>query len=337
MFHASSDRAENSPDSTTYHSVSAKCRHTGYSLCMSADLLEQQQSKESAPVDTSMLCWPALGAIFFWSAMGPFAKRALAEFPTLAYTAIRPIIAVILLFSFLWIRREPILIERQDIRRIVLAGTIGMGLSQFFYIGGLARTSVSHNVILISCTPLLIAIYRLVIKRQRLDRRSSFGVIGGFLGVVLLVFGAGGSSDATLLGDLLSLCGAVAWMVATILPAPLLAKYGTLRTSAWLLAASLLFIVPISAVSIGEAISNAPSLAAWASVVYGGVFGILIGNSLWQRAVHEIGPSRTLIYLYLEPVGAMILAALFLGELLNAVQALGGLLALAGVALVRRA
>ena len=49
------------------------------------------------------------------------------------------------------------------------------------------------------------------------------------------------------------------------------------------------------------------------------------------------GASRTLIYLYLEPVGAMILAALFLGERLTPLQALGGALALVGVALVRRA
>lgn len=269
--------------------------------------------------------------------MGPFAKWALEEFPTLAYMALRPMIAVVLMFGFLAVRRLPILIERRDLRRVLLAGSLCMGLSQFFYIGGLARTSVAHNVVLISCTPLLVAGYRLLIKRERLDRWSSFGVLGGFLGVVLLVSGAGGSGDATLTGDLLSLCGAVSWMGATILPAPLLAKYGTLRTSAWLLAASLLGILPLSLISIAATVATPPPALAWASLVYGGVFGILLGNSLWQRAVHEIGPGRTLVYLYLEPVGAMLLAALLLGERLSPLQAAGGLLALAGVALVRRA
>lgn len=289
------------------------------------------------PKRISSLSWPALGAILFWSCMGPFAKWALDEFPSLAYTALRPLIAVVLLFAFLAIRRQPILIERSDLRRVLIAGTLGMGSSQFFYIGGLARTSVSHNVILISCTPLLMAGYRLVIKRERLDTRSLLGVFGGFAGVVLLVSGPEGNGNATLLGDVLSVCGAVSWMVATILPAPLLAKYGTLRTSAWLLSASLLGVLPIGLISIADSVANPPSALAWMSLVYGGVFGILLGNSLWQRAVHEIGAARTLIYLYLEPVGAMLLAALFLGERLSLIQALGGLLALAGVALVRKA
>lgn len=299
--------------------------------------VNEQSTPASNSASTGVFCWPALGAIFFWSCMGPFAKWALAEFPTLAYTVLRPAIAVILLFGFLAIRRQPLMIERSDWGRVFLAGTVAAGLSQFFYIGGLSRTSVSHNVILISCTPLLIAGYRLVIKRERLDRRSLLGVLGGFLGVTMLVSGAGGSGNATLLGDVLSLCGAVAWMFATILPAPLLAKYGTLRTSGWILGSSMIGILPLSIFSISDAVTNPPSALAWASLVYGGVFGILIGNSLWQHAVHQIGPSRTLIYLYLEPVGSMILAALFLGERLSPIQGLGGLLALLGVALVKKA
>src|SRR4051794_18888177 len=182
--------------------------------------------------------------------MGPVAKWALAEFPSLAYTVLRPVIAVSALFGYLAIRRLPIGIERRDVKRILIGGTLGMGSSQLFYIGGLSRTSVSHNVILISCSPLLMAGYRLIVKRQRLDNRSLFATLGGFLGVVLLVWGAGGSNDASVLGDVLSLCGAIAWMVATIVPAPLLPKYGTLRTSAWLLLAALLGILPIGFVSV---------------------------------------------------------------------------------------
>jgi len=50
----------------------------------------------------------------------------------------------------------------------------------------------------------------------------------------------------------------------------------------------------------------------------------------------EIGPSRTLNYLYQEPVRAMLLAALFLGERLSLVHAIGGICALGGAALVKR-
>lgn len=170
-----------------------------------------------------------------------------------------------------------------------------MGASQFFYIGGLARTSVSHNVILISCTPLLVAGHRLVIKRQRLDTRSLLGVISVASPVwscSYLVRAVPGMRRCS--GDALSLCGAISWMSATIVPAPLLAKYGTLRTSVWLLGASTLAVLPIGAFSIADSVQHPPSALAWMSLVYGGVFGILVGNSLWQRAVQEIGPGADL-------------------------------------------
>jgi drug/metabolite transporter (DMT)-like permease len=301
-----------------------------------AVIAESTTSPVAQPRFDSVVNWPALGAVVFWSAMSPFAKWALEEFPALAYTAFRPVIAAVLLFAVLAIRKQPILVERRDLRRILLAGTLGMGLSQLCYISGLARTSVTHNVILISCSPLLAAGYHWLVKRERLDPRSAFAVLGGFAGVVLLVASGGGSGGASLLGDVLSLGAAVTWMAATIWPAPLLAKYGALRTTVWMLSASILITLPVSVSSVADSLANPPSAAAWGSLLYSAVFGILIGNSLWQRAVQQVGASRTLIYLYLEPVGALALAALFLGERLGPLQALGGLLALAGVVLVRK-
>ncbi|MGI8475204.1 MAG: DMT family transporter [Thermomicrobiales bacterium] len=282
------------------------------------------------------LNWPAFFAIVVWSGMSPLAKFALREFPSLAYTAYRPLIATALLFALLVVKRSPIAIEPGDRLRLLLAGTAGMGLSQLFYIGGLARTSVSHNVILISSSPLLAAGFHWIVRRRRPDRRTGLGVVGGFVGVVLLVVGAGSSGDASPLGDLLSLGAAVTWMGASIWPAPLLPKYGTIRTTAWLLAGSMLVSIPVALPQMAATIRTPPSPAAWGSLLYSVLFGILIGNTLWQRAIRELGPSRTFIYLYLEPVGALALAALFLGERLSLLQAAGGLLALAGVALVKK-
>jgi len=79
-----------------------------------------------------------------------------------------------------------------------------------------------------------------------------------------------------------------------------------------------------------------PSPLSWASLLYGAVLGVLVANTLWQRAVRAGGATQVLVYLYLEPVGALVLATLLLGERLGVLQAIGGALALAGVGLVRR-
>lgn len=278
----------------------------------------------------------ALAAIAMWSATAPIAKYALDEFHVLAYTVLRPIVAVILLFGLLAYKREPILMPAADIKRVAFVGVFGLGMSQLCYIGALDNSSVAHTVILASISPLIVAAYALAVKRQRLPGRSLLGIGGGFLGVVLLVAGAGGAGDTSLFGDALALISAIAWMGVTIWPKSIFARHGTIRPMAWMFLSSLIPIFPISALPLVDTIDDPPSALAWGSLAYSAVFGALVGNGLWQRAVQQLGANRTLIYLYLQPVGAMILAALWLGERLSPIQAVGGLLALAGVGLVRR-
>lgn len=279
---------------------------------------------------------PALAAVVIWSATAPVAKYALDEFPVLAYTVLRPIIASALLFLFLAVRREAILLPWVDLRRMALVGVFGLGVSQLSYLGGLSRTSVAHTVILASISPLLIALYRMAVKRKKLPGRSLLGVFGGFAGVVVLVLGSGSGSGTSLLGDAMALVSAVTWMGVTIWPAATFARYGTMRPIAWMFLSSLLLTLPISIGELRQTAEQVPATLAWGSLAYSAVFGALIGNALWQRSVQSLGPSRTLIYLYVQPVGAMLLAAVLLGERMNLPQIVGGLLALAGVGLVRR-
>ena len=278
----------------------------------------------------------ALGAIAIWSATAPIGKYALDEFPALAYSALRPMIGSFLLFGYLLMTRQRLTLPAADLRRIVLVGVFGLGLSQLCYIGALARTSVAHTVILASISPLVIALYRLTVKRTPLPPAAMLGIGGGFVGVVLLVGGSGGEGGTSLFGDTLAFVSTLTWMVVTMAPANVFARQGTVRTMAWMVLSSLIIQIPAGGAAIVETAREMPGLLSWASLGYSAVFGALIGNALWQRAVQQVGATRTLIYLYLQPLGAMLLAALMLGERLSPIQAVGGALALIGVGLVRR-
>ena len=303
---------------------------------MTADSPERTDRR--APIEErSVLNLAAIGAIMIWSATAPFSKFALREFPVLAYTLIRPVISIAILAVFLIYRWQPIRVDRSDLPRLVLTGLIGIGVSQLCYTAALDRTSVAHTVIIASTSPLLVAGYRLGVKRKRLPRRSLGGLIGGFTGVIVLMLGAGQTAGTSLTGDLLALISAISWMGATLWPVSLIKKYGSVRANMWMFGSSLLATAPVGVWYLPRIIDRTPGVLAWGSLVYAALFGMVVGNFLWQRAVQQLGGVRTLVYLYLQPVGAMVLAALFLGERLSLLQAVGGLLALAGVALVRRA
>jgi drug/metabolite transporter (DMT)-like permease len=157
----------------------------------------------------------------------------------------------------------------------------------------------------------------------------------GFIGVILVVGGAASTEGTSLAGDLLALAAGATWVGATVYPQPLVQKYGAPRATGWFLLLSSLALLPLGLFWVGDLRLDPPPTLAWVALVYGAV-GMLAGNTLWQRAVQEVGPSRTLIYLYLEPFIVLIIAALALDERLTMLQALGGILAMAGVILVQK-
>lgn len=279
---------------------------------------------------------PALATVVIWGAAFPIVKYALAEFPVLAYAALRPVIAVALLFGLLRLRGEPLGVERGDWPRLLAAGYVGMALFQLCYILGLGYTSASHSALLLCASPLLSAVILWVAGRERPSAYSLAGLLLGLGGVALVVLQADPSGSASLTGDLLTLVAALGWVVVTALPRPLVVRYGPVKVTAWLLLASTSVFLPIGWRDMLAALRHPPSVLAWLSLVYSAVVAMVLANVLWQRAVRALGSTQSLVYFYLQPVIAILLAAAMLGERLGLLQAIGGAVTLLGVGLVQR-
>ena len=284
---------------------------------------------------------PALLAVCIWGSVFPFAKVGLAEFPALAFTALRPLVAGVLLFAWLGLRGRSLGVERGDWPRLLAAGLAGMAVFQFFTFVGLKYTTTTHNVLLYATSPLLGAglLWALGRRGARPGVQEVAGLALGFIGVALLVLGAGAGADggeATLFGDGLSLIGALGWVGVTLLPGRLVGRYGPLHVSAWLAFVSGAVLLPPALGELAAVAAAPPSAVAWLALLYNAVAGMIVAMALWQLAAHRLGPTATLVYVYLEPLVAVALAVLFLGDRLGPLQAVGALALLAGVGLVQR-
>jgi drug/metabolite transporter (DMT)-like permease len=151
-----------------------------------------------------------------------------------------------------------------------------------------------------------------------------------------MLVGDPSAEGATIAGDLISMGAALAWVVVTIVPAPLVRRYGAIRVSTWGILCAGVAFVPVSLGSLRETAQDPPSLLAWGSLLYTAILGMVTANTLWQRAVQMLGANQTMPYLYLQPLLALALAALMLGERMGPLQLVGGLAAMVGVALVGR-
>jgi probable blue pigment (indigoidine) exporter len=76
---------------------------------------------------------------------------------------------------------------------------------------------------------------------------------------------------------------------------------------------------------------SAVTPAGWFGVLYGSVLGLVLATLLWVRSIQRWGTQPTMNYGYVEPVAAIVIAALVLGEALHPLQGVGAVLALTGV------
>jgi drug/metabolite transporter (DMT)-like permease len=74
----------------------------------------------------------------------------------------------------------------------------------------------------------------------------------------------------------------------------------------------------------------------WTALGYATLLSLLVAYVIWNRSVKLVGPSRTVIYMCLTPLVAVITAAAFLGERPRPLQAVGASLIIGGVLLTRR-
>jgi len=76
-------------------------------------------------------------------------------------------------------------------------------------------------------------------------------------------------------------------------------------------------------------------LPGWGALAYATLLSLLVAYVIWNRSVQLVGPSRTVIYMCITPLVAVMGAAVFLGERPHPLQGVGAVLILAGVLLVR--
>lgn len=209
--------------------------------------------------------------------------------------------------------------------RAAVLGTLNIGV--FFALlfvaayrlpGGVAATVGAVQ-------PLITAGLSAALLGDRVTLRTVLAGVAGVAGVSLLVLRAGAQLDA--LGVVAALAGAVVMATGVVLskrwtsPAPLLATVG------WQLTAGGLVLLPVTLLVEGPppADLTAANLLGYAYLT---LVGAALAYAFWFRGLRALPPTSVTFLGLLSPVVATALGWLVLGQDLNPVQALGGLIVL---------
>lgn len=209
-----------------------------------------------------------------------------------------------------------------------------VGIYQYLFAKGIQLTSAGESALLISSAPIFTFLITAALGWEKPTKLGFLGVIFGFAGIALVIFGGNGSANVPethILGDLVMICAAILWASYAVFSKPLLKHYSPLKLTAWAHMLGAIIIIPLGWKPMAAVDwVNLPWLG-WLCVIYfawlAGVYGFVV----WYRGVRALGSQKTMVFQYLVPPVALVVGYFVLREAPSLLQALGVILTLSGV------
>ncbi len=261
----------------------------------------------------SRRAWAAFAAVsLVWGIPYLFIKVAVdGGVPPLCLAWGRVVLAALVLLAIA--ARRGLLAPLRGRGRWLLAYAVAEVAVPFPALGfGEQRVASSTAAILIAAAPLIVAVLALRFEPEdRVDRRRLLGLLVGLAGVAALVGIDVAGSGRELGGAALVLLAACGYAIGPMVFKRHLADVDPIASMGVCLAIAGALLTPFAALTLPAA---APSAGALGAVVVLGLVCTALALVLMAVLVDEAGPGRALVVTYVNPVVAVALGVVFLGE-----------------------
>lgn len=284
-----------------------------------------------------------LSGILFVSTASIFIRFAQSEASSIVIAAARLLIASVVLVPIALVRHWQDIrnLSRPDLSRGLLSGVF-LALHFAAWITSLEFTSVASSVVLVTTTPLWVALLSPLLLHEKIKRPVIIGLMISMLGSVIVgLANACGFSDGRLicqgqvvgekmmLGNFLALFGA--WMAAgyMIIGRKLRKSLNVVPYTAIVYGSAALILSIIVLVRSEPVFSYSRETYMWLLAL--GIIPQLLGHSLFNWALRYISAAYVSLTLLGEPIGTVILAMIFLKESPTFLEGIGAVLILIGI------
>ena len=272
------------------------------------------------------------------------AGRFLADSLSPVFAAsLRFLLASAALLGFLWLARIPLVrpSPRQWLQ-LLLLGFFGIFFYNLCFFYGLHYINASRASLIVALNPAVIGLASWWLFKERLGRMKTAGIATCIAGAGLVIVSRNpqllAATPNAWIGDLLILGCVLGWGVYSLFSRELNLTLGPVQTVTYSILIGTLMLWILAAVR-GElswqALDNL-GLPQWLSLIYLGVLGSALAYIGYYDGIRKIGATRSGVFIALNPLTAVILGALLLGEQLTSTMCLGGALILGGIYLCNK-
>jgi len=244
---------------------------------------------------------------------------------------------LILGVCLLLLARSQLRVRRQDLLTLTVLGTLLFAAFPLLFNAGLRLTEASRGSLMLATVPVWSALLARLSGQERLVTRQIIGLVLATGGVAVAVAERGldwQGHGAALVGDGLILMAALCGAAYGVLVKRISGRYSALTVTTYAMLIGALVLLPAA---LGEGLATAVVDLDGQTLMLVLFLGVLGGAVLWYLygfALSTLTPTQAAVYVNLNPLAAMILATVLLGELVTGPMLLGFAMVLAGVVLM---
>lgn len=221
---------------------------------------------------------------------------------------------------------------------LILSAT-GVVLFNLFLFAGLKTVTAVRSSVLIALAPSVVAVTLITVFREPARGNALVGILVAFVGALVTI--TNGNPGAALaggisVGDGYLLACVLAWTVYTILARPAMRNLSALAVLTYASIIGTILLSPFAMHRDMAATLAGYSLTTWIGLFYLSFVAAGLAYLWYYVGIRDLGPDKAAVFLNLEPVSAIVLGVVLLGEPLTWPVLVGAVLVIAGVYLVNR-
>jgi drug/metabolite transporter (DMT)-like permease len=295
-------------------------------------------------------------ATFFWGLSATLGRavftgrlfaggQALRLIDPLILAQSRTTISLLILLPILLLKgRSSLRVRSRHLVQFFLLGILGLAASNYFYYFAIQKTSVATAIVLQYVAPVWVLLYMLARRLQRPTMRRVSGVVLAVLGCGLAVGELATQRGFPWLAiseirfntpDVVAAeLAAISFAFYNVYGQHLLQIYQRWTVLVYSLLGAAVFWQLVN--PPWKVIAQHYSEGQWLFMAIFAVTSMLVPFSLYFTGLQHLDPTRAIVTACLEPVWAILLTALILGELVSAMQVVGIVVVLSATILVQR-
>jgi len=274
-----------------------------------------------------------------WAGNAIVGRLAAGHIPPVALSFLRWSAAFLIILPLAWkhLKRDWSAI-RGKLAVMILVSVTGIGVFNTLQYWSLEYTTALNTLLLQSATPLIVAVWSLVLLGVRLTWAQAVGVLLSLIGVLIILT----QGDVTALaniqfnrGDLIFLVALTSFGLYSVLTLKRPAIHG-LSFAAFTFGAGSAALIPL----LIHELFTRPAMRLDAhnmlTLFYVAVFPSIVAYLCFNRGVQLIGANRAAPFFHMVPVFGSVMAMVFLDEIPRGFHFVGFALVLAGVYIASR-